>query len=91
VEQVSWDDVQAFIRVLNQRDGTQKYRLPTEAEWEYAARSGGKQEEYAGTNSDSVLEDYAWYMLASLLLENPSSKTKETQWTGTLRHVGECL
>lgn len=40
VEQVSWDDVQEFIRRLNERGGTEKYRLPTEAEWEYAARSG---------------------------------------------------
>ena len=40
VEQVSWNDVQEFIRKLNEREGTNKYRLPTEAEWEYAARAG---------------------------------------------------
>ena len=57
VEQVSWNDVQDFIGRLNQRTG-QRYRLPTEAEWEYAARSGGKREKYAGGDSvDSV----AWY------------------------------
>lgn len=57
VEQVSWNDVQDFIGRLNQRTG-QRYRLPTEAEWEYAARSGGKQEKYAGGDRvDSV----AWY------------------------------
>jgi formylglycine-generating enzyme required for sulfatase activity len=61
VEEVSWNDVQDFIKKLNSMEGTDKYRLPTEAEWEYAARSGGKQEEYAGTASESNLGDYAWY------------------------------
>ena len=40
VEQVSWNDVQEFIRRLNQKEGGSSYRLPTEAEWEYAARAG---------------------------------------------------
>ena len=40
VETVSWDDVQEFIRRLNSREGGATYRLPTEAEWEYAARAG---------------------------------------------------
>jgi len=42
VEQVSWDDAQAFLKKLNAQTG-QKYRLPSEAEWEYAAREGGKK------------------------------------------------
>ena len=40
VEGVSWNDAQEFIRKLNQKEGGKKYRLPTEAEWEYACRAG---------------------------------------------------
>lgn len=52
VEQVSWEDVQEFINTLNSISG-QNYRLPTEAEWEYAARGGkdGKGYQYSGSNT----------------------------------------
>jgi formylglycine-generating enzyme len=42
VERVSWDDAQAFVNQLNLREKTHAYRLPTEFEWEYAGRAGGR-------------------------------------------------
>jgi len=49
VEQVSWNDTQEFINKLNSMEGTDQYRLPTEAEWEYAARAGTKTPFHTGT------------------------------------------
>jgi formylglycine-generating enzyme required for sulfatase activity len=53
VEQVSWNDAQAFIQKLNAKTGKQ-YRLPNEAEWEYACRAGNQQEYCGSDNADSV-------------------------------------
>jgi len=59
VENVSWVDCQKFIRKLNQLTGKQ-FRLPTEAEWEYAARGGNRSRGYKYSGSDNI-GSVAWY------------------------------
>ena len=60
VEQVSWEDVRVFIARLNAHEGHTRYRLPTEAEWEYAARAGSTSA-YSFGDDAARLGQYAWY------------------------------
>ncbi len=59
VEKVSWNDCQTFIRKLNALTG-KRFRLPTEAEWEFAAR-GGNQSRHTQYSGSSRIDDVAWY------------------------------
>lgn len=71
VESVSWDEAKKFIEKINTLRGRYEFRLPTEAEWEYACRSGGKEELYSGGND---VNKVAW---------NSSNSEGETHPVGT--------
>ena len=71
VESVSWDDCQEFITKLNNLTG-KNFRLPTEAEWEYAARGGNKSNDYKYSGSNTI-GNVAWYN------DNSSSTTHDVK------------
>jgi len=72
VDQVSWNDAHEFAqKLISSNKGKYHFRLPTEAEWEYAARSGGKSQKYAGGKN---LNDLAWYSVNSGMTSKPVGK-----------------
>lgn len=77
VEQVSWNDIHEFLRKLNAKTG-KNYRLPTEAEWEYAARGGNLSRGYKYAGSNSV-DEVAWYTSNSGSKTHPVGEKKPNE------------
>jgi formylglycine-generating enzyme required for sulfatase activity len=77
--QVTWDDALKFIKNLNEKERTTKYRLPSEAEWEYAARAGTTSM-YSFGDNESMLVDYAWYGLNAEGITHPIGQKKPNPW-----------
>jgi len=88
VESVNWYDIQEFLKRLNAATG-QHYRLPTEAEWEYAARGGVKSKgyKYAGSNN---IDEVAWYRKNSGHKTHPTG-TKQPNELGLYDMSGNVL
>ena len=75
---VTWNDAEAFCDWLSKKEG-QQYRLPTEAEWEYACRAGSRTR-FSFGDDDKDLAEYAWYGSNSGGKTHPVGQKKANAW-----------
>ncbi len=79
VERISWEEAREFIQKLNEIEKTDRYRLPSEAEWEYACRAGSSAR-YSFGYDVSSLEEYAWYDANSGDKTHPVGQKNPNPW-----------
>ena len=79
VENISWVDVQKFIKKLNEMVGSETCRLPTEAEWEYAVRAGTTTP-FSFENGKDALTDHAWFRLNSDFKTHLVARKEPNAW-----------
>jgi formylglycine-generating enzyme required for sulfatase activity len=79
VTEVSWDDCEAFLKHLNRRVVGGGFRLPTEAEWEYACRAGSRGR-YCFGDDEEGLAEHAWYETSSGWIVHPVGTLKPNVW-----------
>ena len=79
VESVSWHDTQVFLKRLSDME-KKTYRLPTEAEWEYACYAGSGPKESFGPNDNKLLEGYCWFKNNSEGNTHPVGTKKSNKW-----------
>ena len=78
VDRISWDSAQEFIKKLNEKEGTDKYRLPSEAEWEYACRAGTTTR-YSFGDDESEMDEYG-YCDNLDIGSHPVGQKKQNPW-----------